>query len=171
MFSMLTGRRGLRLGALALALAVTGCAGTPERRPPVVAGVPLAEADGLLQRWEAQWQAFRGLRAAIDVTVVRKGQPQRSAGGLILSPTHLRIDAIRPGGLRMAAIPLGPARLRALSLVERRAWSAAPTPEALSRWIGVALPRDTLIRLLAGYAPAPPGVAPTAGQDRGPHLV
>jgi len=169
---MLRAGRGLRLGVLALALAVTGCAGTPERRPPVVAGVPLAEVDGLLQRWEAQWQEFRGLRAAVDVTVVRKGVAQRSAGGLILSPTHLRIEAISPVGLPIVVITLGPDRLLVLSLAERRAWSGAPTPEAVSRWIGVPLPRDALIRLLAGYAPAPPaGVVPTTGQDRGSHLV
>jgi hypothetical protein len=168
------GGRGPRLPALALVLVlgVAGCASIPERRPPVLASVPLGEADALVRRWEARWQEFRGLRAAVDLTVVRGGFVQRTAGGLLLSPTHLRLEAITPIGLPMFVITLGPERLLVLNLAERQGWSAQPTPQAVSRWLGAPIAPESLIRLLAGHAPPlPAGAAARAGQDRGPHLV
>jgi len=168
------GGRGPRLSALVLVLVlgVAGCASAPERRPPVLAGVPLGEVDALLRRWEAQWQEFRGLRAAIDLTVARKGFAQRTAGGLLLSPTHLRLEAITPVGLPIFVITLGPERLLVLNLAERQGWTAQSTPRAVQRWLGAAIPPGSLIRLLAGHVPPPPaGVPARAGQDRGPHLV
>jgi hypothetical protein len=134
--------------------------------------VPLAEAAALVRRWEARWQEFRGLRAAVDLTVTRKGAVQRTAGALLLSPTHLRLEAVTPIGLPLFVIVLGPERLLVLNLGERRGWSAQPTPRAIGRWLGAPIPPESLIRLLAGYPPPPPdGVAARAGQDRGPHLI
>ncbi len=167
------GRRP-RLGALAvvLALGVAGCATAPERRPPVLGGVPGGEAETLVRRWEAAWQEFRGLRAAVDLTVVRKGRAQRTAGALLLSPTHLRFEAITPLGLPAVVVTAGPERLLVVSPAERKAWSTRPTPEALARWMGVPLPPATLIRLLAGYVPPPPeGAQVRLAEDGGPHLV
>ena len=172
---MRRGRRPLLpLGALAalLAFGVSGCASAPERLPPVLGGVPAHEAETLVRRWEADWREFRGLRAAVDLTVVRKGRAQRTAGALLLSPTHLRFEAITPLGLPAVVVTVGPDRLLVVSPGERKAWSARPTPEALGRWIGVPLPPDTLIRLLVGYVPPPPDGAPMrVAEDRGPHLV
>jgi hypothetical protein len=168
------GGRGPRLPALALVLVigVAGCASAPERRQPVLAGVSLAEADALVGRWEAGWQEFRGLRAAIDLTVTRKGSVRRTAGGLLLSPTQLRLEAITPIGLPIFVITLGPERLLVLNLAERQGWSAAPTSQTVGRWLGAPIPPEWLIRLLAGHIPPPPaGAAVRAGQDRGPHLI
>ena len=172
---MQCGRRPLLpLGALAalLAFGVSGCASAPERLPPVLGGVPAHEAETLVRRWEADWREFRGLRAAVDLTVVRKGRAQRTAGALLLSPTHLRFEAITPLGFPAVVVTVGPDRLLVVSPGERKAWSARPTPEALGRWIGVPLPPDTLIRLLVGYVPTPPDGAPVRlAEERGPHLV
>jgi hypothetical protein len=169
------GGRGPRLPALVvlvLVLGVAGCASAPQRRQPVLASVPLAEADALLQRWEGRWQEFRGLRAAVDLTVTRKGSVQRAAAVLLLSPTQLRLETVSPLGFPIFVIVLDPERLLVLNLAERRGWSAQPTAQAVGRWLGAPIPPASLIRLLAGYAPPPPdGVAPRAGQERGPHLV
>ena len=168
------GGRGPRLSALVLVLilGVAGCASVPARRQPVLASVSLAEADALLQRWESQWQEFRGLRAAVDLTVTRKGSVQRAAAGVLLSPTQLRLETISPVGFPIFVIILDPERLLVLNLAERRGWTAQPTPQAVRRWLGASIPPEALIRLLAGFAPPPPaGVAAQAGRERGPHLV
>jgi hypothetical protein len=169
------GRRPLPpLGALAVLVALlgSGCATVPERRPPILGGVPAGEADTLTRRWEGQWREFRGLRGAVDLTVVRRGQAQRSAGALLLSPTHLRFEVITPFGFPAVIVTVGPDRLLVVSPGERKAWTARPTPEALARWVGVPVPPDTLIRLLAGAVPPPPpGAAIRVEEDRGPHLV
>jgi hypothetical protein len=169
------GRRPLSpLGALAVlvVLLASGCATAPERRPPVLGGVTAGEADALVRRWEAQWGEFRGLRGAVDLTVVRRGQAQRSAGAVLLSPTQLRFEAISPLGLPALIVTVGPDRLLVVSPGEGKAWTARPTPEALARWIGVPVPPDTLIRLLAGTVPPPAaGAAIRVEHDRGPHLA
>ena len=161
-------------GALAalLVLGVTGCATAPERVPPVLGGVPADQAETLVRRWEAEWRTFTGLRAAVDLTVVRKGRAQRSAGALLLSPTHLRFEAITPIGFPAVVLTAGPDRILVFSPVERRAWTGRPTPEAMARWIGVPVEPETLIRLLTGHVPPPPdGVPVRVAEDRGPHVV
>ena len=168
------GRRPLpRLAAFAaLVLLGSACATAPERRPPVLGGVPAGQADALARRWEAQWQEFRGLRGAVDVTVVRHGQAQRSAGALLLSPTHLRFEVITPFGFPALIVTISPDRLLVLSPGERKAWTARPTAATVARWIGVPVPPDVLIRLLAGAVPPPPaGATIRVEEDRGPHLV
>lgn len=162
------------LGALAvvLALGAAGCATAPERLPPVLGGVPADQVDALVRRWEAEWREFRGLRAAVDLTVVRKGRVQRTAGVLLLSPTHLRFEAITPLGFPAIVVTAGPERLLVFSPTERRAWSARPTAEAMNRWLGVPIEPQTLTRILAGHVPPPPdGVPVRVAQDRGPHLL
>ncbi|HEV8672908.1 MAG TPA: hypothetical protein VGX21_02590 [Methylomirabilota bacterium] len=169
-----TDRRRRLQPALAafVAVVLAGCAAVPERQPLVLGGVPADQADALVRRWEEEWRRFPGLRAAVDLTIVRRGRAQRSAGALLLSPTRLRFEAITPLGLPAVIVVAGPERLLAYSPAERRAWTARPTPEAMGRWLGVPVEPETLIRLLAGYVPPPPdGVAVRVAQERGPHLV
>jgi hypothetical protein len=165
------GRRpGSALVALLL-LGAAGCATTPERLPPVLGGVPADQVDALVGRWEAEWREFRGLRAVVDLTVVKRGRAQRTAGALLVSPTHLRFEAITPLGFPALVVTAGPERLLVFSPTERRAWSARPTAEAMSRWLGVPLEPQTLTRILTGHVPAPPeGAALRVTQERGPHL-
>ncbi|HEV8308300.1 MAG TPA: hypothetical protein VGW35_11595 [Methylomirabilota bacterium] len=166
-------RPNRRLGALtALVLLASSCASVPERRPPVLGGVAAGEAAELVRRWEREWQAFSGLRAAVDLTVVRQGRAQRSAGALLVSPTRLRFEAISPLGLPALIVTTGPESLTIYSPTERKAWRARPTPESMNRWLGVPVRPETLIRLLAGHVPTPPpGVAVRVAEDRGAHIV
>ncbi|MBI3458205.1 MAG: hypothetical protein HY002_20740 [Candidatus Rokubacteria bacterium] len=142
--------------AALVALGAAGCATAPGRPPPVLGSIPADQAEALVRRWETQWRQFPGLRAAVDLTVVRNGRAQRTAGVLLLSPTRLRYEAITPLGLPAVVVTAGPDRLLVFSLTERKAWTARPTAEAMSRWIGVPLRPETLIRLLAGQVPPPP---------------
>jgi hypothetical protein len=161
-----------RLGALAVLLLAAGCATVPAPLPPVLGGVPADQAGELLRRWEAEWRRFPGLRAAVDVTVARQGRAQRSAGALLLSPTHLRFEALAPLGFPALVVTAGPEQMLVFSPTERQAWSARPTPQAMERWLGVPVVPDTLIRLLVGWVPAPPeGATVRVAEDRGPHLL
>jgi hypothetical protein len=159
--------------SLLFVLGVAGCATTaPERVPPVIGGVPATDVAALVRRWDAEWRQFPGLRAAVDVAVSRSGRAQRTAGALLLSPTHLRLEAITPIGFPALLVVAGPERVLVFSPVERRAWSAQPTAEAMGRWVGVPLEPAVLIRLLAGYVPLPAESVPVQhGEDRGPYLL
>jgi hypothetical protein len=134
--------------------------------------VPAADVGALVRRWDAEWRQFPGLRAAVDVVVSRAGRAQRTAGALLLSPTRLRLEAITPIGFPAVLVTAGPERVLVFNPMERRAWSAQPTAEAMGRWVGVPVEPAVLIRLLAGHVPLPPdGVPVQLGEDRGPHLA
>ncbi|MGH7268287.1 MAG: hypothetical protein ACREMB_26000 [Candidatus Rokuibacteriota bacterium] len=164
--------QGRLVRALGVVLLAAGCATVPAPLPPVLGGVPAEQVSELLRRWEADWRQFPGLRAAVDVTVARRGRAQRSAGGLLLSPTHLRFEALAPLGFPALVVTAGPAQILVFSPTERRAWSARPTAEAMERWLGVPVVLDTLIRLLVGWVPAPPaGATVRVAEDRGPHIL
>jgi hypothetical protein len=153
-------------------LAAAGCASVPDRVPPILGGVLAGEAERLVRGWEAEWQAFAGLRAAVDFGVIKKGMSQRSAGALLLSPSRLRFEVITPMGLPSLVATAGPERILVFNPVERWAWTARPTPQAMARWIGVPIEPETLIRLLVGHVPPPPEGAPIQVADQsGPHLV
>jgi hypothetical protein len=152
-------RGGARLRALVLALLAAGCATTPA--PVAPPAIPAAQAGAdLARRWEAEWREFQGLRAAVDLVVVRRGESQRTAGVLLLSPTHLRFEAISPIGFATLVVVAGPDQVVVFNPGERRAWVAGSTGEGVGRWLGIPLPPATLIRLLAGFVPMPPDGAP-----------
>jgi hypothetical protein len=158
--------------SLLILLGIAGCATrAPERVPSVIGGVPAADVAALVRRWDAEWRQFPGLRAAVDVVVSQSGRAQRTAGALLLSPTHLRLEAITAIGFPALIVVAGPERVLVFSPAERRAWSAQPTAEAMGRWVGVPLEPAVLIRLLAGQVPLPPeGVPVQHAEDREPHL-
>ena len=161
-----------RLVTALVLFGVAGCASAPERVPPVLGGVPADQVEALVRRWETDWRSFTGLRAAVDLTIVRSGRVQRSAGALLISPTHLRFEIITPLGFPAFIVIAGPERILVFNPVERQAWTARPTAEAMGRWMGVPVAPEMLIRLLVGQAPPPPdGVPVRVADDRGPHLV
>ncbi len=165
------GRR--RLGALgaALVLALAGCATGPDRQPPIGASVGADEMKDLLHRWEADWHAFAGLRAAVDLTVRRNGKTDRAAAVLLLSPTQLRLEVATPFGFPALVATVGPDRVTIFRPLERAAWTARPTPEAVGRWLGAPVPPEVLIGLLAGHVPPPLDPADVRlGTTDGPHL-
>jgi len=154
-----TSARWLVAAALIL---TTGCAGTPPSPE-----LPRLEAGDLVRRWEDEWRAFPGLRAAIDLTVTRRARAQRSAGVLLLSPTHLRLEVVTPLGQPALIVTAGPEQILVWSATERRAWTGPPTPESLGRWLGVPLPLASLIRLLIGQVPPPSDPASARFEERG----
>lgn len=153
-------RRGLAgLLGLVSALVLAGCAAAPAPARPEAGPLPPEEVSALVARWEAEWRAFPGLRAAVDLDVSRKGRPQRTAGVLVLSPTQLRFEAITPLGLPALVVVTAPERLTVFSPIERRAWTGRPTPAAMNRWLGLPVDPDALIQLLVGRVPLPPDSA------------
>lgn len=141
-------------GALA-ALALAGCATTPEAPPALIGGVPADDVAQLLRRWETEWRDFRGLRAAVDLRLLRRGRGHRGAGVLLISPTQLRFEGLTALGLPALVVSAGPDRVTVFSPAEGKAWTGRPTPEAMSRWLGLPVLPDTLIRLLVGHVPLP----------------
>ncbi|HSF03087.1 MAG TPA: hypothetical protein VLA62_08755, partial [Solirubrobacterales bacterium] len=122
---------------MAAALILAGCAAGPPASPP--AARPQIGAAELVQRWESEWRTFSGLRGAIDVTVTQKGRVQRSAAVLLVSPTRLRFEVATPLGLPSLIVSAGPDEILVWNPGERRAWLGPPTPESVSRWLGIPL--------------------------------
>lgn len=146
------------LGTLGLPAAglLAGCAAVPAPAPPRVEILPPESVEPLVRRWEAEWRAFPGLRAAVDLDVRRNGRSNRTAGVLVLSPTQLRFEAVTPLGLPALIVVAAPERLTVFSPLERRAWTGRPTLPAMARWLGLPVDPDALIQFLVGRAPVPP---------------
>ena len=163
-----------RLGAIlaAAALSLAGCETAPQR--PLPAGAPIRpeEAEELVRRWDAEWQAFPGLRAAVDLTVRRQGRTDRAAAVLLLSKTHLRLEVMAPFGIPALVVTASPERVLVFRPLERLATTARASPEAVARWLGAPIPPEVLIGLLVGRIPTPPDAATVRVEERpSPHLV
>ena len=134
-------RRGARHAAAAglLAVVLAGCA-TTRSAPPVAAPIAPAQAAELARRWAAEWEGFPGMRAAIDLTVKTRRGSDRAAALLLMAPTALRVEVATPFGLPALVATAGPDDITIFSVLERRAQTARPSPAAVERWLGVALP-------------------------------
>jgi hypothetical protein len=165
--------RGARRAALALALALglARCATTPSA-PPAAAPIPSGQALELARRWAAEWEAFPGLRAAIDLTIKNRRGSERAAALLLVAPIGLRVEVTTPFGLPAVVATAGPDDITVFRVLERRAHTARPSPAAVERWLGVALAPATLIRLLVGNV-APPADPRTIAVENTPtpHLT
>ena len=149
------GRSPRRAGiALALTLALAGCA-TPRAIPPTAAPVRADQAAELIRRWAAEWESFQGMRGAIDLTVKNRRGHERVAGLILMAPTALRLEVTTPFGVPALVATAGPDDITIFRVLDRQAQTARPTPEAVERWLGIALPPATLIRLLLGNVPPP----------------
>lgn len=148
------GRGGWRAAGALLLLALAGCA-TTRPGPPTDAAIPPGRAVELVQRWAAEWAAFPGARAAIDLTAKNRRGSERVAALLLLAPTALRVEVATPFGLPALVATAGPDEIVIFRVLERRAQTTRPSPEAVERWLGVPLPPVTLIRLLVGNVPTP----------------
>jgi hypothetical protein len=149
------GRRARRVAlALALALGLVRCAAAPPAPPPTAA-IPPGQVAELTRRWAAEWEAFPGLRAAIDLTVKNRRGSERAAALLLVAPTALRVEVTAPFGLPAVVATAGPDEITIYRVLERRAHAARPSPAAVGRWLGVPLAPQTLIRLLVGNVPTP----------------
>jgi hypothetical protein len=137
-----------------LLLSVAGCATAPPA-PPAAAPIPPGRAAELAERWAAEWASFPGLRAAIDLTAKNRRQSERVAALVLLAPTALRVEVATPFGLPALVATANPDEIMIFRVLERRAQTTRPTPDAVERWLGVPLPPLMLIRLLAGNVPTP----------------
>jgi hypothetical protein len=152
------------------ALVLAACAAAPPASPP--SARPSVEAAELVRGWESAWRGFTGLRAAVDVTVTRRGNPQRSAAVMLVSPTRLRFEVATPLGLPSLIMTAGPDGILVWNPIERAAWIGQPTPESVSRWLGIPLAPATLLRILVGTVPLPTDPATARFEERGGvHLV
>lgn len=167
-----TGRAPRRVAlVLALALGLARCAAAPPA-PPATAAIPPEQVAELTQRWAAEWAAFPGLRAAIDLTVRNRHGSERTAAALLVAPTGLRVEVTAPFGLPAVVATAGPDEITIYRVLERRAHTARSSPAAVGRWLGVPLPPETLIRLLVGNVatPADPRAITTESAPS-PHLA
>jgi hypothetical protein len=75
-------------------------------------------------------------------------------------------------GFPALIVTVSPERLLVWSPGERKAWTGRPSRAALTRWLGLPVDPEILIRFLAGHVPLPPDGAPIqVAEDRGPHVV
>jgi hypothetical protein len=157
--------------ALALALGLSRCA-TSRPVPPAAAPITADQAVELARRWATEWETFPGMRAAIDLTIKNRRGSDRAAALILMAPTALRVEVATPFGLPAMVATAGPDEITIFRVLERRAQTARPSPDAVGRWLGVALPPTTLIRLLVGNVPPPadPRVI-TVESTPSPHLT
>ena len=77
-----------------------------------------------------------------------------------------------PFGLPALVATAGPDDITIYRVLDRQVQTARPSPEAVERWLGVALPPSTLIRLLLGNVPPPADPRAVVVQDApSPHLM
>ena len=152
-------------------LALAGCA-APGAIPPGAAPVRSDQAAELVQRWAAEWASFQGMRGAIDLTVKNRRGREHVAGLILMAPTALRLEVSTPFGVPALVATAGPDEITIFRVLDRQAQTARPTPEAVERWLGVALPPTTLIRLLLGNVPPPADPHTVVVEDApSPHLA
>lgn len=144
------------LVALSLGLLLAGCAARPPAPPPTTARIPPERALDLARHWAAEWEAFPGLRAAVDLTVRNRRGTERVAAVVLVAPTALRLEVATPFGLPALIGTATPDGITLYRVLERRAESASATAEAGARWLGIPLAPVTLLRLLVGHVPLPP---------------
>ena len=152
---------------LLLALGLAACAAVPPPPPPLP---PLAvpEARELLRHWEAAWDRFPGLRAAVELSFSRGGQTQRTAGVLLLAPAGLRFEALSPFGLPLLIVAANGKTVTIWRIAEGRAVIAPATAEGVARWLQLPLAPDDLLRLLTGQVrPLPEAESIRTGLDDG----
>lgn len=166
------GRGPRRAGiALALTLVLAGCA-TPRAVPPAAVPVRPDQAAELARRWTAEWESFHGMRGAIELTVKNRRGREHVAGLILMAPTALRLEVTTPFGVPALVATAGPDDITIFRVLDRQAQTARPTPEAVERWLGIALPPATLIRLLLGNVPPPADPGTVIVEDApSPHLA
>src|SRR5262245_29765781 len=112
------------------------------------------------------------MRGAIDLTVKNRQSREHVAGLLLMAPTALRLEVTTPFGLPALVATAGPDDITIFRVLDRQAQTARSSPAAVERWLGLALPPATLIRLLVGNVPSPadPHAVAVEGAPN-PHLT
>ena len=125
---------------LLLALGLARCAPTPRPVPPAAVTIAAGQAAELARQWAAEWEAFTGMRAAIDLTVKNQRRSDRTGAVLLVAPTAIRVEVATPFGFPALVATVGPDDVTIFRVLERRAHVGRPSPGAVERWLGVPLP-------------------------------
>jgi hypothetical protein len=168
-----TARGGVRRAPLPLGLGLllASCAVAPPGPAPV-ASIPPERATELARRWAADWEIFRGLRAAVDLRLRNRRGTERVAAVLLVAPSALRLEVATPFGLPAVVGTATTDGITIYRVLDRRAQTASASPEASARWLGIPLAPPTLIRLLVGIVPVPADPSAVAVvASSAPHLA
>jgi hypothetical protein len=112
------------------------------------------------------------MRGAIELTVKNRRGSERVAGLVLMAPTALRLEVTTPFGLPAVVATAGPDDITIFRVLDRQVQTARASPEAVERWLGVALPPTALIRLLVGNVPPPADPRAVVVEDTpSPHLA
>jgi len=149
-------------------LALGACASAP----PVA---PLApEVEAVRARLEDGWRSFKDLRTLAEISIRQGARSQRFAGVLLLkAPSALRFEALAPFGSPILVVTGSPEQVTIWEVAGNRAFLLPSTPDANRRWLGLALPTEDLVALLAGHVRplrAPRTGALLPSDERGPSL-
>jgi outer membrane lipoprotein-sorting protein len=143
-------RRSSRRGSLALLLLLTLTLGACASAPPAPPLPPNVEAERL--RLEDAWQSFGDLRTLAEIAIRQRGRSQRFNGALLLKrPASLRFEALSPFGPPLLVVAARPEQVTIWEVPAGRAYLLPSTPDANRRWLGLALPTEDLVALLAGH--------------------
>ena len=165
-------RPSSRRGSLALLLLLTltlGACASARPAPPLPADVEAARA-----RLEDAWQSFSDLRTLAEIAIRQRARSQRFTGALLLRrPSSLRFEAFSPFGPPLLVVAARPEQVTIWEVPAGRAYLLPSTPDANRRWLGLALPTEDLVALLAGHVRplrAPRSGELVAADDVGPSL-
>ena len=153
---------------LVLTLTLSACASA---RP--AASLP-PDVEAARARLEDAWQSFGDLRTLAEIAIRQRARSQRFTGALLLRrPSSLRFEALSPFGPPLLVVAARPEQVTIWEVPAGRAYLLPSTPDANRRWLGLALPTEDLVALLAGHVR--PLRAPRAGalepaDDVGPSL-
>jgi outer membrane lipoprotein-sorting protein len=160
--------RGSLALLLVLALTLGACASAPPA-PPLPPDVEAARA-----RLEDAWQSFGDLRTLAEISIRQRARSQRFTGALLLRrPSNLRFEALSPFGPPLLVVAARPEQVTIWEVPSGRAYLLPSTPDANRRWLGLALPTEDLVALLAGHVRplrAPRSGALMPADDVGPSL-
>jgi outer membrane lipoprotein-sorting protein len=115
-----------------------------------------AEAQRAVDLLEANWRAFRDLRAMTAITVDRRGTRQQLSGALLARrPSAVRFEALSPFGTPFLLLAVADGQLRGYNAATNEAVVGPATPKVTAKLLSLPFDADDLVSVLAGLA-APP---------------
>ncbi len=125
-------------------------------------------------RLDDAWRSFKDLRTLAEISIRQRDRSQRFAGVLLLkAPTSLRFEALAPFGPPLLVVAANGEQVTIWEVARNRAYLLPSSPDANRRWLGLALPTEDLVALLAGHVRplrAPLTGTLVAADERGPSL-
>ena len=165
-------RRNSVRAPLALLIAGTLALGACASAPPAAPLPP--EVEGARAGLDDAWRSFKDLRTLAEVSIRQGERSQRFAGVLLLKgPGSIRFEALAPFGPPVLVVAGNAEQVTIWEVARNRAYLLPSSPDANRRWLGLALPTEDLVALLAGHVRplrAPRTGALVAPDERGPSV-